>query len=91
MNENSLEQGLQTLFSKLGFSEQFIQRFQNGYPENSTFLNESLDCLRTLIQTFADADASTLELLQEYTNYDHENLTRASKTLRKYNQSIGEE
>ncbi|MAD75968.1 MAG: hypothetical protein CML20_14470 [Rheinheimera sp.] len=85
MVETSHEAGLIKLCEKLGFSNGFINKFANGYPENSSFLNESLDCIRTVIETFENGDNDTLEFLQEQTNYDHERLTRAANTFHKYN------
>jgi len=35
MVETSHEAGLMTLCEKLGFSNEFINKFANGYPENS--------------------------------------------------------
>lgn len=82
-NKNSLDFGLHSLCIKLGLSESFIHRFKDAHPENSDFLNESIDCIRTLIQTFESGNESTLECLQEHTNYEHERLCKASINFHK--------
>lgn len=84
LKEMSLESGLLELFNRLGMPDKLLSQLENGYPQNSAYLNLSLSAAQGLLDKLASGDEEVISLLQKDSGLNEEQARLASETFKKY-------